>query len=174
MRPDFSNQSLGANSQRWHGFSPVMAFVKAKSSEFVPTGRSIMLHSWSTSVCVCACVCVCVRARACVCVSVCMCVCARARVCVCARACGARNAIFWLYNYCFWGFNVYIFVDLVIRDVLTLAGEIERYRNDRCGYYVHCPQIKERGCCRAGCDPDAPGISHFQRQSSLPAYRRNK
>ena len=119
-----------------------------------------------------ACVCVCVRAPACVCQ--CVCVCARARVCVCARACGARNAIFWLYNYCFWGFNVYIFVDLVIRDVLTLAGEIERYRNDRCGYYVHCPQIKERGCCRAGCDPDAPGISHFQRQSSLPAYRRNK
>ena len=56
--------------------------------------------------------------------------------------------------------NVYILVDLVIRGVLTLVGEIERYRNDRCGYYyVHYPRIKERGCWRAGCDPDAPGIS---------------
>ena len=27
--------------------------------------------------------------------------------------------------------NVYIIVDLVKRDVLTLVGEIRRYRNDR-------------------------------------------
>ena len=37
------------------------------------------------------------------------------------------------HNYCFWGFNGYTFVDLVKCCVLTLAGEIQCYRNDR--YY---------------------------------------
>ena len=32
---------------------------------------------------------------------------------------------------CFIGFNVYTFVDLVKRGVLTLVGETRRYRNDR-------------------------------------------
>ena len=32
----------------------------------------------------------------------------------------------------FLGFNAYIIVDLVKRGVLTLVGEIRRYRNDRC------------------------------------------
>ena len=34
-----------------------------------------------------------------------------------------------------WGFNVYIIIDLVERRVLTLVGEIWRYRNDRYRYY---------------------------------------
>ena len=34
-----------------------------------------------------------------------------------------------------WGFNVYIIIDLVERRVLTLVGEIRRYRNDRYRYY---------------------------------------
>ena len=54
------------------------------------------------------------------------CVCVRARACV--RAC-VRPKIFS-------GFNVCIIVDLVKRGVLTLVGEIRRYRSDRyyCGH----------------------------------------
>ena len=47
---------------------------------------------------------------------------------------GARNTILWVYNYYFWGFNIYIFVDVVKRGVCTITDEIRRYRNDR--YYI--------------------------------------
>ena len=33
------------------------------------------------------------------------------------------------------GFNVHVIVDLVKRGVLTLLGDIRRYRNDRYYYY---------------------------------------
>ena len=32
---------------------------------------------------------------------------------------------------------IYVFVDLVKRGVLTLLGEIQRYRNDCCCYYQY-------------------------------------
>ena len=40
-----------------------------------------------------------------------------------------------MYDYYFWGFNVYIIVDFLKRGVLTLVGEVRLYRNDRCYYY---------------------------------------
>ena len=59
----------------------------------------------------------------------CVCVC----VCVCVHA---RNTILWLaIIYCFRGFNVYIIVDLVKGNVLTLVGAIWCYRNDS---YYYC------------------------------------
>ena len=67
-------------------------------------------------VCVCVCVCVCACVRACVRSCVCVCVCLRA---------GIQH-----YDY-----NLYIIVDLVNHGVLTLVGEIRRYRND-CYYYL--------------------------------------
>ena len=96
----------------------------------------------SVRVCVCDCVCVCICVCDCVCVCICACVCvrvrARARVCVCVCVCvcvRARNTILWLCNS--WGYNVHITVDLVKRGVLTLVGEIRRYRNDRYYYYYY-------------------------------------
>ena len=45
----------------------------------------------------------------------------------------------YIYNH-FLGFNVYIFVDLVMRRVLTLVGDMSRYRSDSC-YYCYCMQV---------------------------------
>ena len=42
--------------------------------------------------------------------------------------------ILWLYGDYFWGFNVYIFVDLLKRNVLTFVSEIRRYGNYPCYY----------------------------------------
>ena len=48
-------------------------------------------------------------------------------LCVCACVCKEYYdyRIYYLYS-----FSAYIFVDLVKRGVLTLVGEIRRYRND--------------------------------------------
>ena len=64
----------------------------------------------------------------------CMWVCACAGVC----RCGVREiyTILWLCNDYFWGFNVYIFVDLVKHAVLSLVGEIWHYRNDSYHYFI--------------------------------------
>ena len=48
--------------------------------------------------------------------------------------CG-RKRMLSMFDYYFWGFNVYITVDLVKHGVLTHVGEVRRYRNDRCYYY---------------------------------------
>ena len=83
-----------------------------------------MLHDCPVTVLLCMCVCECVCVCVCVCVRVC--VCARMPVCVCEE-----------YNimtiYYFWGFNVYIIVDLVKCCVLTPVSEIWCYENDH--YY---------------------------------------
>ena len=44
-----------------------------------------------------------------------------------------------------WGFNVYVFVGLIKRGVLTLVGEIGlwRYRNDRYYYYLRPSGLTE-------------------------------
>ena len=72
--------------------------------------------------------------------------CARARVvCVCVRARAGRggggeeyNIMTIIINYYFWGFTVCIIADLVKCSVLTLVGEMRRYRNDRYYYYYYC------------------------------------
>ena len=62
-----------------------------------------------------------------------MCVCVR--VCVCV----VSEELIQHYDYIiviFLGFNVYIFVNLVKRCVLTLVCEIQHYKNDRYYYYL--------------------------------------
>ena len=46
----------------------------------------------------------------------------------------------------FAGFNVYVFVDLVNYVVLTLVGEIRRYKNDRY-YYNYNNNYYYYYCC---------------------------
>ena len=65
----------------------------------------------------------------CICESVCVCVCVL--VCVCVQGIPYYDNII---DYSL-GFIVYIIVDFVKRGVLTLVGEVRRYRNDR--YYYH-------------------------------------
>ena len=67
--------------------------------------------------------------------SVCVCVCMNAHMSTCARMGVVREEFIQYYDYNYlWGFNVYIFVDLVNCSVLTLVGELQCHRNDRCYY----------------------------------------
>ena len=91
------------------------------------------MHVW---MCVCVCVWMCVYVCVCVwmCVYVCLCVCVRVCVYVwmCAGVvCEKYNSMLLL----FLRFYVYIFVEFVKRDVLSLVGEIVLYKNDRCYCY---------------------------------------
>ena len=85
-------------------------------------------------VCVCACVCACVRA------------CVRASVRAWVRVCVCVFNTIWLYKYYFRGFSVYILLVLVKRSVLTLVGEIWRYRNERY-YCYYCLFKGSAKCC---------------------------
>ena len=81
---------------------------------------------------VCVCVCVRVRALACVCACVRALACVRACVRACACVCVWREEYNIMFVYFFLEFYAYIFISLVKRGVLTLAGEIRRCRNASC------------------------------------------
>ena len=97
-----------------------------------------------------ACVRACVRACVCVCVYVCVCACMRACVrafvcggvcgCVCVGVCGyvwgCAGVLYQEYNAMFDNYIIvevllYISIDFVKHDVLTLVDNRQRYRNDR-------------------------------------------
>ena len=62
----------------------------------------------------------------------CVCVCA-CGVCVCVRVQCAKNTVLTFYIILWF----YVILDLVNHGVLTLVGEIPRFRNDRYYYYYH-------------------------------------
>ena len=71
-------------------------------------------------------------------------------VCVCVCVCKEHGM---MYNYYFWSFNVYIFIDLLMRGVLTIVDEIWCYRNDHYNYLFAEDEVIRQflssdGCCR--------------------------
>ena len=68
-------------------------------------------------------------------VHVCACTCMHVSLCAHAHRCGVQGIQYYVNILFFCGF-MSVFVDLGKRDVLTLVGEMQRYRNDHSHYIL--------------------------------------